>query len=197
MCEKKHSVTPCRRQFCKGTKTCTPGRRCRHYWNSSSFPVEPSGDLCTQRLETDTTRTKRITVGNLESTLMFHPDTWMRARLVDFKSASCRAGQDKSMAYHFPRGRLWVIAIQFRCTSKSVELYAGTNSRRTAAKAARIRYSGVVNMILVYQSRVNDRHPEGKDRPRCEHMRVICKCRKRSWARRSASTNAPMQLCIE
>ena len=127
-------------------------------------------DLCTELLETDTTRTKRITVGNLESTLMFHPDTWMRARLVDFKSASCRAGQDKSMAYHFPRGRLWVIAIQFRCTSKSVDLYAGTNSRRTAADAAKIRYSGVINMVPTYQPRVNDRLPKGKHGVRCVHI---------------------------
>lgn len=196
MCGKKYSVTPCRRQFCEGIKTCTPGRRCRHYSHNLSLPAEPSADLCTLQFETDTTRTMRITVGNLESTLMFHPDTWRRARLVDFESVSCRTGEDRSMAYHFPRGRLWVIAIQFRCTSKSVDLYAGTNSRRTAAKAARMRYSGVVNMILIYQSRVNDRHPKGKDGPRCEHMRVICKCCKALGHADSANTNTPMQLSI-
>jgi len=136
----------CNRRFANGTKTCTPGRQCRHYWHSSSLPAEPSVDLCTQQLETDTTRTKRITVGNLESTLTFHPDTWRRARRVDFDSVSCRVGEDRAMAYHFLRGRLWVIAIQFRCTSKSVDLYAGTNNRRSAAKAARIRYSGVIKV---------------------------------------------------
>ena len=165
-------------------KSCTPGRRCRHHWHSSSLPIEPFVDLCTQQLETDTTRTKRITVGNLESTLRFHPDTWRRARRADFDSVSYRVGEDRTMAYHFPKGRLWVIANQFRCTSKSVDLYAGTNSRRTAAKIVRIRYSGVMKMVSIYQSRVNDRQPKGKDGLRCVHILVICKCRKRFWARR-------------
>ncbi len=141
-------------------------------------------DLCTLQLETDTTQTKRITVGSLESTLRFHPDTWRRARRVDFGSVNCRVGDDRTMAYHFSKGRLWVIAIQFRCTSKSVDLYAGTNSRRTAAKIVDIRYSGVINIVSNYQSRVNDRLRKGKDELRCVHILVICKCRKRFWARR-------------
>jgi len=155
-------------------------------------------DLCTLQLETDTTRTKRIAVGNLESTLRFRPDTWRRARRVDFGSVSCRVGDDRTMAYHFSTGRLWVIAIQFRCTSKSVDLYAGTNSRRIAAKIVSIRYSGVIKIVSNYQSRVNDRLLKGKDGLRCVHILMICKCRKRFWGTPIQQyTDAATQMSIE